>query len=94
MNEGVATTTGIAEAISFIEKVEKSSSIVAAQFQIIAIAATGNKVLTERLDTFLRADGSKILAVTVMGIIELDGEQIIAWRDYFDVNAGQSISRK
>ncbi|WP_431191850.1 limonene-1,2-epoxide hydrolase family protein [Pseudomonas syringae] len=57
-----------------------------------AIAANGNKVLTERLDRFERADGSEIGAPTVMGILELDGDKIVAWRDYFDVNFAQKIS--
>jgi len=45
---------------------------------MLAIAADGNKVLTERLDRFERAYGSEIGAPTVMGILELDGDHIIA----------------
>lgn len=59
---------------------------------MLAIAADGNKVLTERLDRFERAYGIEIGAPTVMGILELDGDQIIAWGDYFDVNSAQKIS--
>ncbi|MDF5890243.1 limonene-1,2-epoxide hydrolase family protein [Pseudomonas syringae pv. syringae] len=62
------------------------------RFEMRAIAANGNKVLTERLDRFERADGSEIGAPTVMGILELDGDKIVAWRDYFDVNFAQKIS--
>ncbi|WP_082045812.1 MULTISPECIES: limonene-1,2-epoxide hydrolase family protein [Pseudomonas] len=32
------------------------------------------------------------MAAKVMGIVELAGDQIIAWRDYFDVNFAQKIS--
>jgi limonene-1,2-epoxide hydrolase len=28
----------------------------------------------------------------VMGIFEVEGDHIVAWRDYFDVNAGKKIS--
>jgi limonene-1,2-epoxide hydrolase len=27
-----------------------------------------------------------------MGIFEVDGDHIVAWRDYADVNAGKKIS--
>lgn len=59
---------------------------------MLSIAADGNKVLTERLDRFERTDSREIGAAKVMGILELDGNRIIAWRDYFDVNFIQKIS--
>lgn len=59
---------------------------------MLSIAADGNQVLTERLDRFERNDGREIGAAKVMGILELDGNRIIAWRDYFDVNFIQKIS--
>lgn len=92
VNEGVATTTGIDEAIAFINAFEQATGITTVRFEMLAIAADGNKVLTERLDRFERADGSQIGAPTVMGILELDGDHIVAWRDYFDVNFAQKIS--
>ena len=92
VNEGVATTTGIEEAIAFVDALEKASGIATVRFEMLAIAAEGNKVLTERLDRFERADGSEIGSTTVMGILELDGDHIVAWRDYFDVNFAQKIS--
>jgi limonene-1,2-epoxide hydrolase len=92
VNEGVAVTTGIEEAISMIDKLETSSGIATVRFDMLAIAADGNSVLTERLDRFERADGSEIGAAKVMGILELDGDRIVAWRDYFDVTLIQKIA--
>ena len=60
---------------------------------MLAIAADGNRGLTERLDRFVRADGSTIAAAKVMGLFEVDGDCIIAWRDYFDVNFAKKISK-
>ena len=94
VNEGVSTTTGIEEAIAFLERPGRSPEIAAVHFDMLAIAADGNKVLTERLDRFVRADGSEVAAIRLMGIFEVDGDHIVAWRDYFDVNAGSRISRK
>ncbi|QND63545.1 SnoaL-like domain-containing protein [Mesorhizobium loti] len=85
VNEGVSVTTGIDEAISALEAVEKAVGIKDAYFDMLAIAADGNRVLTERLDRFERADGSEIGAAMVMGIFEVEGDRIVAWRDYYDV---------
>ncbi|EJC85355.1 limonene-1,2-epoxide hydrolase [Rhizobium leguminosarum bv. trifolii WSM2297] len=92
INEGVSSTTGIEEAIAMIEALEKSTPIATVHFDMLAIAADGSRVLTERLDRFVRADGSEIAAAKVMGIFELDGDRIVAWRDYFDVSIVQKIA--
>jgi limonene-1,2-epoxide hydrolase len=85
VNEGISVTTGIDEAIAALEAVEKLVGIKDAHFDMLAIAADGNRVLTERLDRFHRADGSEIGAAMVMGIFEIEDDHIIAWRDYYDV---------
>lgn len=54
------------------------------EFEMLAIASSGNVVLTERIDRFVL--GGKTIALPVMGTFELtpDGK-IEAWRDYFDM---------
>lgn len=86
-NVGISSTTGIDEAIGMIDALEKSMGIATVRIEMLAIAADGNRVLTERLDIFERADGSEIGRVTLMGIYEIDDDHIVAWRDYVDVNA-------
>lgn len=93
VNEGVSTTTGIEEAIAFLERPGRSPDIAAVHFDMLAIAADGNRVLTERLDRFVRTDGSEVAAAKVMGIFEVDGGRIVAWRDYFDVNFAKKIAK-
>jgi limonene-1,2-epoxide hydrolase len=90
VNEGLSITTGIEEAI---KRPGRSPDVAAVHFDILAIAADGNRVLTERLDRFVRADGSEIAALKVMGIFEVEGDCIVAWRDYFDVNSAKKISK-
>jgi limonene-1,2-epoxide hydrolase len=53
--------------------------------EVLAIAATADeaRVLTERHDAFV-FDGRRV-DIPVMGIFELRGGKISAWRDYFDV---------
>ena len=51
--------------------------------EILNLAVAGNVVLTERVDHFVY-DGQQIHA-RVMGAFEVNGDKIMAWRDYFDV---------
>jgi limonene-1,2-epoxide hydrolase len=46
-------------------------------------------VLNERTDVFELVDG-KTLSIRVMGVFELSGGKITAWRDYFDMKAFES----
>ena len=54
-------------------------------WKLLAIAESGNKVLTERVDDF-GVSGANI-SLPVMGTFEIDGELIRAWRDYFDLDS-------
>jgi limonene-1,2-epoxide hydrolase len=53
------------------------------EFVILAIASSGNTVLTERID---RIDsGGRHVDLPVAGVFEVEGGKIRAWRDYFDL---------
>jgi limonene-1,2-epoxide hydrolase len=93
VNEGVSVTTGINQAIEMIDGLEEAMGISTVHIDMIAIAADGPRVLTERLDRFERADGSEIGRLMIMGIFELEGDKIVEWRDYFDVTALQKFAR-
>jgi limonene-1,2-epoxide hydrolase len=47
------------------------------------IAASGDVVLTERVDVFVSP--GKRIELPVMGTFELRDGRIAAWRDYFDL---------
>jgi limonene-1,2-epoxide hydrolase len=53
------------------------------QFEIKSIAADGNTVLTERVDTFTTKE--KKVVLEVMGAFDVRDGKIAAWRDYFDM---------
>jgi len=57
-------------------------------WQLHAIAANGDTVLTERTDCFNYADGRK-LAIPLMGIFKVVDGEITEWRDYFDLGEFQ-----
>lgn len=53
------------------------------QWEIVSIAASGNKVLTERVDRFVVRGAS--ITLPVMGTFEIGDGLIRHWRDYFDL---------
>ena len=57
----------------------------AVDWRILAIAANGQTVFTERDDRFLFA-GQDWTSVRAAGVFEIDSDgRIAAWRDYFDL---------
>ena len=54
-----------------------------AEFKVVNIAASGNVVLSERIDVFFHTSGGTI-TLPVMGTITVEEGMITVWRDYFD----------
>ena len=54
-------------------------------WKLLAIAESGSKVLTERIDDF--GIGGRDISLPLMGIFEIEDGLIRAWRDYFDIVA-------
>jgi limonene-1,2-epoxide hydrolase len=86
-NHGLITTRGGEEAIGFHDQFSAQTGMAAMKIEVLAIAETGDKVLTERIDYILDAAGNTIMTVPVMGIFEIADGRIAAWRDYFDTIA-------
>lgn len=86
-NVGLITTTGKAEAVGFYEQFSAQTGMAAMKIEMRALAESGGKVLTERIDYILDAAGNAVMTVPVMGIFEIEDGRIVAWRDYFDTIA-------
>lgn len=86
-NHGLLTTTGPDEALGVYHSFGAATGMAGMKIDTLAIAATGDKVLTERIDWILNADGKAVMEVPVMGIFEIVDGKIAAWRDYFDTKA-------
>jgi len=84
LNVGMSDTTGIEDTVAFVQGFEAQTGMVSMKVDMLAIAETGSKVLTERIDYLHAADGSLVMALAVMGIFEVEDGKITAWRDYFD----------
>jgi limonene-1,2-epoxide hydrolase len=52
--------------------------------EVVSIAAAGDKVHTERIDTLRRSDGSVIVAAPLAGVLTFEGGRLVHWREYFD----------
>lgn len=53
------------------------------EFRIDHLAAAGDVVFTERVDTFMLEKGT--ISLPVAGVFEIRDGKIAAWRDYFDM---------
>lgn len=86
-NVGLATTTGIDEALALLDRFEGSLGLAFFKVDMLAIAAQGDRVLTERVDRLVNAEGVETLALRLMGIFEVEAGRLRAWRDYADATA-------
>jgi limonene-1,2-epoxide hydrolase len=86
-NVGMSKTTGVDEAMAVLSGFGMDAASLAMRIDILAIAAQGDTVLTERIDHILDATGTSTHAFPVMGAFEVKGGKIAAWRDYFDTAA-------
>ena len=53
------------------------------RFEVHRQVTQGNVVMNERTDHIEM--GGKMIALPVVGVFEIDGDKIRAWRDYFDM---------
>jgi limonene-1,2-epoxide hydrolase len=83
-NVGLARTTGPDEAIALNAQLGAAMGLATIRVDNLAVAVTGNKVLTERIDHMVNAAGETTYSAPVMGIFEIENGKIAAWRDYFD----------
>ncbi len=87
-NVGVATTTGFDQAMAFLDGFSAHYPFERGEVIVHHAAEAGSVVLTERTDNFYDAAGRQIVSIRLMGVFEMDGPRILAWRDYFDTKSG------
>jgi limonene-1,2-epoxide hydrolase len=81
---GVGTMIGPEGAIKVMHDEYPSRGAATLKIDILSIAASGNTVLTERVDRLLTADGTEIHSARMMAAFEVSGGKILATREYFD----------
>jgi len=83
-NVGLSRTVGPDEAENCLRLFEPMKTALRMDVEMLAIAAHGNRVLTERIDHVIGPGGRETVTVRVMGTLEVENGRIVAWRDYFD----------
>lgn len=93
INVGMSDTRGIDETLAFIEGFEQVSGPGShIRVETLTSASEGNRVLNERIDEVVAADGRVVASIGVMGIFVVEDGKITEWRDYFDT-AGLAAQR-
>ena len=80
----MSDTTGVEETVAFVHQFEATTRSSWMRAEMLALAESGNRVLTERIDHLYDADDKLMMSLAVMGIFEVEGDKITGWRDYFD----------
>lgn len=83
-NVGLSKTTGVEQAMAVVEQFETGFGASAIRVETLSICAAGNTVLTERIDHLVDPSGKVLASIPLMGIFEIEGGKVTAWRDYFD----------
>ena len=83
-NVGLSTTTGIDQALAVFAGFTASLGMQTMWVENLHVAASGDTVLTERIDHVRDGAGKTLMSIRVMGVFELKDGKIVAWRDYFD----------
>lgn len=83
-NVGMGVTTGPDEAMAVMEGFTAALGMRTMWAENLAVAHSGNTVLTERIDHVRDEAGKTLMSIRVMGAFEVSDGKISAWRDYFD----------
>lgn len=83
-NIGVSKTVGPEEAIAWFTMMATQLPFASIGVDMLAISASGDTVLTERIDYLRDKDGNTLLTIPLMGMFKVRDGRIAAWRDYFD----------
>jgi len=75
---------GIEACVAYLDELNRRTQLEYCTIDVVHLASAGDVVLSERIDTMHRADGSVIMDFRIMGAIELRDGKIARYSDYFD----------
>lgn len=79
-NGPLATISGKNDVVAYLSSIDRLEDC---RWDIVHIAATGEYVLTERIDRLVVA--GQAITLPIMGIFRVRDGLICEWRDYFDL---------
>jgi limonene-1,2-epoxide hydrolase len=83
-NSARGAVEGLDACVAAIDEMHAALGIDHVKAPIRRITADGGCVFVERSDDLYRSDETLIQAISVVGVVEFDGEKIVSWRDYAD----------
>ena len=81
---GLPAHRGRDACLAYLDDLHARTGMEYCTIEVLNIASVGDVVLTERVDTMYRADGTEIMEFRLMGAIELRGGLIVRYTDYLD----------
>ena len=81
---GLPVHRGRDACLSYLDDLHARTGMTHCAIEVLNIASVGDVVLTERVDSMYRADGTKIMEFRLMGALELRDGLIVRYTDYLD----------
>ncbi len=82
---GLPVRQGRAACIDYLRDLNARTGMEYCTIELVNLVGAGDVVLSERIDTMCRADGSPIMSFRIMGAIEVRDGRIARYTDYFDM---------
>jgi limonene-1,2-epoxide hydrolase len=80
----LARTIGPEEAVRFLRRCRTFMGLDTIEVELLSLAVNQNVVHTARIDHLRRADGTVLASAAVAGVLKVEGDHVIEWREYFD----------
>ena len=81
---GLPVHRGRDACLAYLDDLHARTGMTHCTVEVLNIASVGDVVLTERVDSMYRADGTKIMEFRLMGALELRDGLIVRYTDYLD----------
>jgi limonene-1,2-epoxide hydrolase len=81
---GLPAHRGRNRCLAYLDDLHARTGMTYCTIEVLNLASVGDVVLTERVDSMYRADGTKIMEFRLMGALELLDGLIVRYTDYLD----------
>jgi limonene-1,2-epoxide hydrolase len=81
---------GRAASLAYLDELNRRTGMEYCTIEVLHLADAGDVVLSERIDTMHRADGTPIMSFPIMGAVQIRDGLIVRYTDYFDTSATTS----
>lgn len=81
---GTTELKSLEAAVEYLRGANKLYGIVTFRCRLRHLVADGNRVFNERWDDLIDVEGNVVAVLPIASVIEVEGDKITAWRDYFN----------